>query len=911
MVSSTQRKHGKHGKLSVSSRCAGLSSATVVKSHSSGRRRKTPPSPRPAPILLLPPEIVHLILGILDLRDQNSLNRANRWLYSVINPIIYAQNVRSNDAASSCIFWAAEHGQLGTLKHALAAGANLETPAPLLHKRTAAGSDGDAEDSNDDDDDDDANAPINNTTAVSAPAAPTTGAPPQARDERGVPPPPNRTPFATPLHLAVKHGHSEVVAWLLDNGVDINAPSYRLCDCQVLKFERSPLRRPSEYPRWRPLHTAMCAGERIIAELLIHRGASRDLDATPAPGSGVTALHGAAASGMVPIIKLLALEDVDLDVNQRDRYENTALHYVSELYSPRDSADIRVTITKLLALGADIEAPNDRGHTPLLNACFKGNFAVAHRLVSMGANAEPHRNIRKFKDIRPLYFCALPRHEFFELDHAPVKHDEFELNRLALIKTLVENGARVDARYDKRGHREATALMFACELAEPRAVSAFIQCGASVNAQDRSGRTPLYYACSVRVDLRSEVPQIACALLHRGARMDLEEEPNCSPLDWAVMQVRWTEDKVLQYMLRYATDINVTKPRLKAALRKCSSSGNHKALKMLLHFTQRFYGITDDDVKEYLSFIIEQSDPWNQVETFETMLNFGRPVYSNEMLLLMTIQRRNRELSLALLTKRFVSVSQPRFQCNLTFLHLACQWGDVEVVRELLERGADVDVFDSELRTPLSMAVTENHSDVAMALMKEAADPHLRPSEDLLKELFSDEDDNDEDEEYWRMMKRNYRTAFDLAIRDSRECILDEMLMRFALPEIPPKAKSNYIVRACQNPNTRILESILGKDIDQSAAARCLYTILRDIWTKRTTRHLCLNHLEAAKLLVDRIENLTDQVRALIDNIAYYNGGDQEKHQVKKMLIHELRIGVAQDGKEPHLSLVMAQRGGE
>ncbi|KAK4161559.1 ankyrin repeat-containing domain protein [Cladorrhinum sp. PSN259] len=920
MASGPQRKALKSARPPAScSKCIKHNPVVAAKHQSDGKKmaKKTQKAvSHPTPILLLPPEILFLVIELLELPDQNALNRTNQWFYSVINPIIYYQNVRRNQA--SCMYWAAEHGQLGTLKHVLGAGANLDLAASLVTVKSLTDSDIDSQDGDDDNANTittNPNGPTNNANPAPAVAAapvvtPTTGAAPQVPRDHHEATTAEMLPFATPLHLAAKHGHSEVVAWLLDNGVDINAPSYRLCDCQAMKFERSPLRRPNEYPRWRPLHTAICSGERAIAELLIHRGASLSLDATP--GHGVTALHAAAAHGMVPLIKLLALEDVDLDINQRDGFDNTALHYVSELYSPRDSAEIRDVITKLLALGADLEAHNERGHTPLLNACFRGNFAVAHRLVSIGANPEPHRNVRKFRDIRPLYFCTLPRHEFFEVDQAPVKHDEFEGNRLALIRALAESGARVDARYDKRGHRDATGLMFACELAEPRAISAFLQCGANPNVQDRSGRTPLYYACSVRVDHRGEVPQIACALLHAGARMDLEEEPNCSPLDWAVMQVRWTEDKILHYMLKFATHVNVTELKLKAAMRKCSSSGNHKALKLLMHFTQKYYDITDEDLKDYLNLIMGQSDPWNQVETFEAVLDFGRQVYSNEMLLFMAIQRKNRDLCLALLQKRFVSVSEPRFQCNQTFLHLVSQWGDGEIVRELLQRGADVNVFDAELRTPLSIAVADNHFDVAVALMKEVADPHLRPSDDLLKEMYNGEDDEEEDPEQWRYMKRNYLTAFDLAIRDSRECILGAMLMRFTLPEIPAKGiKHSYLYRACINPNTKILESIVLREIDEAAAARCLWLILRDIWAKRTPRELSFNHLETAKILIDKIEDLTNPVWALIAEVSCYDGPDQEQLAIREMLMSELRIDIASGSLEPHLSVMLVQRPGE
>jgi ankyrin repeat protein len=822
------------------------------------------------PILRLPPEIVLLVDELLELDGRLALGRTNRWFYSVINPVLYRDNVKL--ASASSLFWGAENGQLGTLKHALAAGADLNASGPLPCKA------GEAE-TTDTENDADANPDAD-------PAA-------ELFEE---PADPTLQPSCTALHLAAKSGHRDLVEWLLDNGADIDAPSYRVCECQSLKSGRHPSRRLSEWPRWRALHTAMCSDERAIAELLIFRGASLDLDT--APEHNHTALHSAAAHGLIPVIKLLALNDINLDVNQRDAWGNTVLHYVSEIWSARDAADIRDTITKLLALGADLEAHNDNGYTPLLNACFRGNYAVAHRLVSIGANPDPHRHIPNFRDYRPLYYCMLQRSEFFDMDDAPVKHDEFEGNRVTLIKGLVDAGADVNARFDKRGHRAVTPLMLACELAEPRAVAALIQCGAEINAQDRNGRTPLCYAVSVRVDHRGEVPEIASIMLRHGARMDIEEDPNCSPLDTAIKHIRWAEDDVLEAMLSVADKDNLTQGKLKEAMKSSASCGNHKALKLLLAFADRVYKVANHDVKDYICRVIEQSDPWNQIETFNCIMEFGRPVYTNEMLLLKTIMQQNRELSLAVMS-RGVSISEPRFHGDQTYLHLACHWGDVEVVKALLERGADVDVFDRELRTPLSIAVCEDYAPIAAELMNEVADPFLLPPDELLQELYSDEDEDE-----WRFMKRRYLTAFDLAIRDDRVDIVEDMLSCYALPDIPPKAKFTYVHRASQNPNPAILKLLLEKGADANGGDECpnppAVALIRRVWDQPQLPDTAVSLLQTAKLLLDKDTN--GPLNQLVREIALCDvADDPDRKKLRRVVMRELGINVtlSADGSEP------------
>ncbi|KAL2120335.1 hypothetical protein VTJ04DRAFT_4361 [Mycothermus thermophilus] len=840
------------------------------------------------PILRLPAEIVLLIDELLDLPSRLALSRTNRRFYSLINPVIYRDNVRL--AGASSLFWGADNGLLGTVKHAVAAGADINATGPLPTKATPETPE------------------TNNTTLLLNPndhhlhhhiighndvvdINPDIELP---ADIETQPEPRLQQPSCTPLHLAARNGHLEIVEWLLDNGADIDAPSYRVCACPSMKASRHPSRRTSDWPRWRALHIAMCHQERAVAELLIHRGASLSLDANP--GHNHTALHSAAANALVPVIKLLAINDINLDVNQRDAWDNTALHYVSGIWLTRDSLEIRNTIAKLLALGADLEAHNDDGHTPLLNACARGNYAVAQRLVEVGANPDPHRHIPGFRDCRPLYYCLLHRAEFFDVDNAPVKHDEFEGNRITLIKALVDAGADVNARFDKRGHRSCTPLMLACELDEPRAVAALIECGAEIHAQDRSGRTPLCYAVSVRVDHRSEVPEIAAIMLRHGARMDIEQDPACSPLDTAIKHIRWAEDEVLEAMLNVADSTNLTHRKLKEALRHCASTGNHKALRLLLRFADRVYRVTNADLKDYICRIIEQSDPWNQVDTFNVVMEFGRQVFTNEVLLLKTILQQNRELSLAVLD-RGVNVSGPRFHGGQTYLHLACQWGDTEVVKALLERGADVDVFDRELRTPLSIAVQENFVSIAIALMKEVADPYLVPPDDLLREIALESGAEEEDVEVEvRVMKRRFLTAFDIAIRDDRVEILEDMLSRFALPEIPPGTRFSYVHRAAQNPNPTILKLLLDKGADATGGPNCpnppAEVLIKKVWEQPRVTETAVALLKTAKLLLDSYYDESPPWH-LLKEIAVSDRGedaDPERAKLRRLVLKELGV---------------------
>ncbi|EQB49636.1 hypothetical protein CGLO_11034 [Colletotrichum gloeosporioides Cg-14] len=85
------------------------------------------------------------------------------------------------------------------------------------------------------------------------------------------------TCWGTPLHLAARHGHMHVVKWLIEHGVNINAPARYLCHCvsnqQSTQWTMTK-KIFSQRIAWTPLHHALCGGNGEIARYLILAGAS-------------------------------------------------------------------------------------------------------------------------------------------------------------------------------------------------------------------------------------------------------------------------------------------------------------------------------------------------------------------------------------------------------------------------------------------------------------------------------------------------------------------------------------------------------------------------------------------------------------------------------------------------------------
>ncbi|OIW32706.1 ankyrin [Coniochaeta ligniaria NRRL 30616] len=336
-------------------------------------------------LLRLTTELVLLIANHLGVEDLHALCLAHSVLYAQINPELYSRDVKNRDSYS--LFWAALNGKLSTVKIALEHGADVNRCRLKIQSDEL---------------------------------------------ESGY----------SPLHLAAKHGHEEIVAWLLDRGAQIDAPFVTVnINTHLLRALPPVLQSGSgfrmdtgdPYP-WksrRALHVALAEYQPSVAKLLIDRGASLNFAGTGL--ADCTALYVAARTDLHSIIDLLA-NRLDFNVNQRNTFGSTALHYACGARDERDNPAAAETVAKLLSLNANIEARDSDGATPLMVACCGGSKYAAYTLINAGANVYAEHQLARRT---PLFFAM-----WYEKVNAAYWHSNPGLKDLVI--TLLSRGARLD-----------------------------------------------------------------------------------------------------------------------------------------------------------------------------------------------------------------------------------------------------------------------------------------------------------------------------------------------------------------------------------------------------------------------------------------------------------------------------------
>lgn len=529
----------------------------------------------------------------------------------------------------------------------------------------------------------------------------------------------------TALHVAADGDHYRVVELLLLSKVAINVPDgakripLHLAALKghtnsmhaLLKGRESP--NALDMDRQTPLHLATIEGQERAVELLLEWG--RDFPRTHdvkdvKDTQGQPPLFYAALRTHEGIAGKLKAAGANIEASKNGQ---TLLHQMASNGHAEPAAI-------LLRLGADVEALDNSGRTPLYAAAY-GNHRDAFLKISERANKNAtdtytgrtllHRAVfdDSFDAARLLIEIKAATEEKDRQGQTPL-YLAATRNQARIAKLLVDEGDADKESVDSNGQ---TLLHRAAR--ENNHVAAGILCdvGAEKEARDDKGRTPLYVAAelnnkeAVKVlafkDADVSAPDAKGeSLLHRAAR---EANKNAADLLIGVEAPRNDQDHLGR------TPLHVAATHAISVVQKLLDTEAKKELK---------------DINGQTPFHLAASRGDGAVEMMKTLIAYGSRTdprdKKGQTPMHAAAARGDLDVLIELLENPQAKMAQDSADFSgRTPLHIAAMNGNVDATLLLINEGLNVEAEDKEGRTPLHLAAEEGHVDVIQRLLSKGA----------------------------------------------------------------------------------------------------------------------------------------------------------------------------------------------
>lgn len=537
---------------------------------------------------------------------------------------------------------------------------------------------------------------------------------------------------STLLHHAAMHGSTECIAALVALGADPKAQDSEGCTPlmmaaagghveavrELLKHD-DRLNHASKYGLT-PLVFAASRGQEAVLQLLLERGAEYDIFTAAARGDlarvkelvakdpalvekeagSQTPLAWAATRNRPEVLRFLI--DQGSDINHHNNWEGSGLAEAAWL-GHMEIARI------LLERGANPEvgAGDDAYGTPLHRACWQGNIEMVLILLKHGAQID---SVNNTKDTPLCFAIGQGQTAVAKLlldrgadpngkGNSPLSAAACEEGRSEIARILLERGAEV-----------GMALHNAANQGDADLVQLLLAHKVDRSLRDDESRTPLHVAVMCSEDDRiQEYFKIVDLLLEHGYSMDDGSSGGGRVIHLAANL------PMLEHLLERGADVNTrtTNNGATPLYLACAYKDVDRVRFLLDHGADA--NASDEDGGTPLHQVIAQADERSKA-IVDLLLKHGSApdIFTHAQL-------GRTEKVLALLDEKpdLVHAQGPGGQ---TLLHIAAANGNLDLVKALVMRGADLEAKNSWAAwTPLHSAACEGRADVVKHLIEHGA----------------------------------------------------------------------------------------------------------------------------------------------------------------------------------------------
>ncbi|XP_042907067.2 uncharacterized protein [Parasteatoda tepidariorum] len=479
----------------------------------------------------------------------------------------------------------------------------------------------------------------------------------------------------TPLHIAAEKGYSTIVETLAD------------------KFKASIFKRTKDGRTL--MHIASESGHQETALVFLKKGVPLHMSNK----TGTKAIHTAAAHGFVEVIRNLLDRGENVDATTPENF--TALHLAVQANQPE-------VVEILLGHGANVQMKAGKnGETALhMAAGVLDGHKCAELIIKSGADV----NARNEDGETPLHNAA--RH-----------------GQLKTVLQLLEDGAELDS-LSKHGESVLHVAVKNChhEIAKSviyhkKSSVTELQLNNYINQPNKKGETATHYASSVSKDqihYPTEDKDLIALILQNGGSVTTETKQNCeTPIHYCCKA--GNEDVLKEIIAGLpASKIQIACNKQSATgwspLLYACDYGNSHVVQLLLQNGARV-DVFDVEGRAGLHLGAEHG----HADVIEILLNhkaFVNVRTKRGMTPLHHAAAKGHTRVVKLLVEKYGAAIDGLTLSKQTALHLAAEQGRFETCRMLIDMKADTNATDNRGQTPLLLAAENDHSEVVKLFLQ-------------------------------------------------------------------------------------------------------------------------------------------------------------------------------------------------
>lgn len=544
----------------------------------------------------------------------------------------------------------------------------------------------------------------------------------EARNELGL----------TPLQVAGQAGQLGAAALLIDHGADVNARDPegntvlhqillsrthwvkgRPSDAWVERREKIP----SQEKFWRVYNTpsGYTSPRELAASVAFFLACGTDPAATNHAGQTILQLVTADSTMLWDYDRnaiLPLLQQTGNGLNARDAEGNTALHRLCTGFYDMSKVE---SMNSLIASGADVNATNNLGQTPLHVAAEKiggwdGNNPPVNEPFQLLIYSKANVNAQDNQGLTPLDVVALSDSSF----------------RRDATRALLDAGANPNLR-DKQG-RTPAHLFLSGKWAWSEAgecIDMLVAAGADLSAKDDQGKTPLHYLAV----LGSQSPMFFI----RGigdtfilAKVDINARDNDGDTPLQLAAKTGTKD-VYDWLVKQGASQDAANNAGETPRQQALRSTNVFSDFRFNPDTDIFQAIREGKLESVAAILKSSPDLLNQTNQFgQTPLLVAAQMRRTNIADFLDAHGVRWDPVSAILTGRTnvlhdLIAQQPHLAADASLLRLAAVNGNAPAVALLLGAGSDLKTTDAFGLSPLGDALAQEHQEVASLLKNRGA----------------------------------------------------------------------------------------------------------------------------------------------------------------------------------------------